>query len=1240
MSDLNKALANVRANKAVIGTPEFINQVALACFYEMRNFVGAENAAAKTTATNVLKLASHLKADQDFLSAHWIACRMATLGKETSEIKINLQNKDILEKILNVKNNDDAKVRAHITDGSIKNADYADDARIIHLRKTEEPLLFTKVTPMITYICGKFTVDIYQKSDLNGTVINAEKLPEIAQTIPMLSGVKVNKTSTNIEFEEVKYHFADRKPGEIISDIYLEYTPDRIIVEGAREHPARLVESRTVAALNGPQFNTKVLLPKNSIASGAISGVQLEPILMAAAAHERFLPSGERMGYFIGDSTGVGKTNEQVGIIANNIGFGRKRHIYLTEKSRHLPNLAKGLRMIGLSPSLIIEAGDYGRYDELPNRDGILFLTFTEIGQTDENGNYVRIDQIQNWLGDQFNGCIIIDESHNLGNAIAFQEKGGFGETIVSNQAVATNILQGSNPNARIVYCSATGLSRPQNLAYMTRLNIWGENNEYTTADQIIGKIEEKGLSALEVLNTHLVSSGLAISRSLSLRNVIYDTLTHRLNDSDTKLWDAVTGILSEIRHMMPDAIAAANPKRGAKPSRTAIGFYEGSCRRIAEMLMMTIKLPTVKKHIQSRLDSGETAVIQLMNTYESLSTTDGETLRASIRSVIEKCLPKYKISHVKIAGLDYNFKTDKDGKYIPTEYIKEIEALEKKIVTIPTIVNPIDSIISTFGQANVAEITGRTKRTVTINGESVIQVRTSADVTADHASFMNDRKRILIFSTGAGGSSMDYHASLDVPNQRVRNHYVMQYGYKATQALQGIGRTHRSHQAQAPFLWLVTSNLPSERIYRSQIINRIRNVGAVNHGNRDASSQSFSNSDNYDSAIASAAINMFIKNIKEDKYPSLPKKTFLKIVNLEDSSEKGIETTTRHRLLSRVARCTSEYQEIIMTLIDQEIENVIEKKIEDRSFDTGPQYIEGRFEKGEVEVLFESKETGSKITSTKIRGDMKFKISSFKKAYQEAEAYALTGVPPRVLFDPKTGRIYIASEMEAPTASTPGAYKIVEPHMSRNSESIIFTNSGESSVFSIKRISKDEAEPLWTSYSHEIEKKFEDGNILVSGSIMAAPSFFFNMNLKPVVVEFKDRTQLFGLLGKENDLDAIKNLIDQDMMEPVPNALILDAMEKMMSGKYLITSSNSMLYIAEDEKKKPQLHYVPNISLIPNTIMRASTIGVTPHREAGQISFTASQMQISNVLRKILSCGSNSIKETLDHPNWSITMS
>ena len=40
-------------------------------------------------------------------------------------------------------------------------------------------------------------------------------------------------------------------------------------------------------------------------------------------------------------------------------------------------------------------------------------------------------------------------------------------------------LLQEKLPKARVVYCSATGITEPANMAYMTRLGLWGPRSPF-----------------------------------------------------------------------------------------------------------------------------------------------------------------------------------------------------------------------------------------------------------------------------------------------------------------------------------------------------------------------------------------------------------------------------------------------------------------------------------------------------------------------------------------------------------------------------------------------------------------------------------------------------------------------------------------------------------------------------------------------------------------------------------------
>lgn len=48
-------------------------------------------------------------------------------------------------------------------------------------------------------------------------------------------------------------------------------------------------------------------MPDEVHLQGKLSALQLEAVVYACQTHQKFLPSGERLGFFIGDGAGVGK---------------------------------------------------------------------------------------------------------------------------------------------------------------------------------------------------------------------------------------------------------------------------------------------------------------------------------------------------------------------------------------------------------------------------------------------------------------------------------------------------------------------------------------------------------------------------------------------------------------------------------------------------------------------------------------------------------------------------------------------------------------------------------------------------------------------------------------------------------------------------------------------------------------------------------------------------------------------
>ena len=137
--------------------------------------------------------------------------------------------------------------------------------------------------------------------------------------------------------------------------------------------------------------------------------------------------------------------------------------------------------------------------------------------------------QIVDWLGSDFDGVIVFDESHAMQNAA-----GGKGER--GDQAPSQQGRAGPAPAARpaptreCLYVSATGASTVHNLAYAQRLGLWGgEDFPFATRAEFVEAIEDGGVAAMEVLARDLKALGLYAARSLSYEGVEYELVEHRL---------------------------------------------------------------------------------------------------------------------------------------------------------------------------------------------------------------------------------------------------------------------------------------------------------------------------------------------------------------------------------------------------------------------------------------------------------------------------------------------------------------------------------------------------------------------------------------------------------------------------------------------------------------------------------------------------------------------------------------
>ena len=111
----------------------------------------------------------------------------------------------------------------------------------------------------------------------------------------------------------------------------------------------------------------------------------------------------------------MGKGREVSGIILENFrNRGIKRHVWISASSDLIYDAKRDLEDIGITEDVLecVSIKDLG-YEKKNWRDldeCILFATYTSLVNRSPKLKVNRIDRLLEWLGDDFEGCIIFDE--------------------------------------------------------------------------------------------------------------------------------------------------------------------------------------------------------------------------------------------------------------------------------------------------------------------------------------------------------------------------------------------------------------------------------------------------------------------------------------------------------------------------------------------------------------------------------------------------------------------------------------------------------------------------------------------------------------------------------------------------------------------------------------------------------------------------------------------------------------
>lgn len=332
------------------------------------------------------------------------------------------------------------------------------------------------------------------------------------------------------------------------------------------KHPATIIESKSLASVKLPQLTYKPDLPascelyqvfneesdSNSddcefVSVPCLSSLQVETISYCGQRHLKFLETNERAGYYIADGTGVGKGREVSGIILDNWMKGRKKSIWFTASNTLQMDAKRDINDIGCGDMIPLLSFPKNCKSKIPvDQNGILFSTYSMLIRND------RYNQLIKWLVkpsemtkksksltfdelcSSFDGVIVFDEGHSAKNY-------GIESKKPSQTAIIVEQLQKQLPFARIVYVSATPASDPSHMGYMNRLGLWGVNNKiFPTFPTFCARIQDSGISAMELVAMELKRTGCYCSRHLSYEGTRFNVIDCELTFLEENIYNTV----------------------------------------------------------------------------------------------------------------------------------------------------------------------------------------------------------------------------------------------------------------------------------------------------------------------------------------------------------------------------------------------------------------------------------------------------------------------------------------------------------------------------------------------------------------------------------------------------------------------------------------------------------------------------------------------------------------------------
>jgi predicted RNA methylase len=787
---------------------------------------------------------------------------------------------------------------------------------------------------------------------------------------------------------ELVYEAIDWIPaegGRITEALYEGYGLQSIRIPGSAAHPTQLVQSAAMASVAPPKPGYRPHMTATVIADGLLSDAQLESVIYAGEAHAGYLAGSWvvdetfdvisaapddaeaafrfRRGWFLGDGTGAGKGRQAAGILLDNWLKGRRRAVWVSKSDKLIEDAQRDWSALGQERLLITPLSRFRQGTPIRLDQGILFTTYATLRSDARDEKVSRVRQIVDWLGSDFEGVVVFDESHAMANAAG--GKGERGDQAASQQGRAGLRLQHALPNARVLYVSATGATTVHNLAYAQRLGLWGgEDFPFATRAEFVQAIEAGGVAAMEVLARDLKALGLYAARSLSYEGVEYELLEHHLTSEQVRIYDAYAGAFQVIHNNLNAALQAANitgetGTLNGQARSAARSAFESAKQRFFNHLITAMKTSTLIGAIDRDLEAGHAAIIQIVSTGEALMERRlAEIPTEEWGDVQVDITPReYVLDYLahSFPTQLYEPFTDSEGNLssrpvfhdgqpvLCREAVERRDRMIERLAALAPVQGALDQIVQRFGTDLVAEVTGRSRRIVRRGDRLRVENRAGSANLAEAQAFMDDDKRILVFSD-AGGTGRSYHADLTAKNRRLRVHYLLEAGWKADTAIQGLGRSNRTNQAQPPLFRPIATNVKAEKRFLSTIARRLDTLGAITKGQRQTGGQGlFRADDNLESVYGRAALRqlyvlLYSGKVEGCSFQAFEDATGLRLTDNDGSLREELPPITT--FLNRLLALTIGLQNTLFGVFEDLLRTKIEGAVASGTYDLGVETV------------------------------------------------------------------------------------------------------------------------------------------------------------------------------------------------------------------------------------------------------------------------------------------------------------